>query len=60
MRTWLLDRQAEADLEAQLDYLIARGASDAAERLSRRIKAFLGDFLTVYPATGIFLDHRGL
>ena len=60
MRRWVLDRQAEADLQNQLDYLIERGAVDAAERLSVRIKAFLRDFLTVYPATGVFLDHRGL
>ena len=60
MRTWVLDRQAEADLQAQLDYLIEGGAVDAAGRLSARIKTFLHDFLTVYPATGIFLDHRGL
>ena len=60
MRTWVLDRQAETDLQAQHDYLIEHGAVAAAERLSARIKAFLRDFLTVYPATGIFLDHRGL
>ncbi len=60
MRRWVLDRQAEADLQAQLDYLIERGAVGAAERLSTRVKSFLRDFLTVYPATGVFLDHRGL
>lgn len=60
MRRWVLDRQAEADLQAQFHYLIEHGAVDAAERLSARIKAFLGDYLTAYPATGIFLDHRGL
>jgi len=60
MRTWVLDRQAEADLQVQLDYLMEHGAVDAAERLSARIKAFLRDYLAVYPATGIFLDHRGL
>ena len=60
MRTWVLDRQAEADLQAQLDYLIERGAVSAAERLSARVKAFLRDHLTIYPATGIFLDHRNL
>jgi len=60
MRGWVLDRQAEADLQNQLDYLIEHGAVDAAERLAARIKAFLRDFLTVYPATGIFLEHRGL
>ena len=25
MRTWVLDRQAETDLQAQLDYLIEHG-----------------------------------
>ena len=45
MRHWVLDRQAEADLQSQLDYLIERGAVEAAERLAR---------------TGIFLDYRGL
>jgi plasmid stabilization system protein ParE len=60
MRRWVLDRQAEADLQDQLDYPIERGAVDAAERLSARIKAFLSDFLTAYPATGVFLEHRGL
>jgi len=60
MRRWVLDRQAEADLQAQLDYLIERGAVNAAERLSTRIRSFLRDFLAVYPATGAFLDHRGL
>jgi plasmid stabilization system protein ParE len=60
MRRWVLDRQAEADLRAQLDYLIEHGAVSAAERLSRRVKSFLRDFLTAYPATGVFLDHRGL
>ena len=60
MRSWVLDRQAEADLQAQLDYLTEHGAVDAAARLSARIKAFLRDYLTVYPATGIFLDHRRL
>ena len=60
MRRWVLDRQAEADLRAQLDYLIERGAVSAAERLAERVKSFLRDFLTVYPATGVFLDHRGL
>lgn len=60
MRRWLLDRQAEADLQDQLDYLIELGAVDAAERLSTRIKAFLRDFLSLHPATGLFLDHRGL
>ncbi len=60
MRGWVLDRQAEADLQSQLDYLIERGAVDAAERLSTRLKTFLRDYLTVYPATGIFLNHRGL
>lgn len=53
MRTWVLDRQAEADLQVQLDYLMEHGAVDAAERLSARIKAFLRDYLAVYPATGI-------
>jgi plasmid stabilization system protein ParE len=57
VRRWVLDRQAEADLQAQLDYLLEQGAIDAAERLSAR---FLHDFLTLYPGTGIFLDHRGL
>jgi len=60
VRRWVLDRQAEADLQAQLDYLIERGAVDAAEKLSARIKAFLRDFLTAHPATGLFLDHRRL
>lgn len=60
MRRWVLDRQAEADLQVQLDYLVEQGAIEAAERLSARIKSFLRDFLTVYPATGVFLDHRGL
>jgi plasmid stabilization system protein ParE len=60
MRTWFLDRQAEADLQAQLDYLVERGAVRAAERLSARVKSFLSDFLTIHPATGRFLDHRGL
>jgi plasmid stabilization system protein ParE len=35
MRRWVLDRQAEADLQAQLDYLIERGAVEAAARLRR-------------------------
>jgi len=60
MRRWVLDWQAEADLQAQLDYLIERDAVEAAERLFARIKSFLRDFLTVYPGTGVFLDHRGL
>ena len=60
MRRWVLDRQAEADLQAQLDYLIECGAVNAAAKLSARVKAFLTDFLTVYPATGAFLDNRGL
>ncbi|HEY7548957.1 MAG TPA: type II toxin-antitoxin system RelE/ParE family toxin [Hyphomicrobiaceae bacterium] len=60
MRRWVLDPQAEADLQEQLDYPIDRGAVDAAERLSERVKAFLRDFLTAYPATGVFLGHRGL
>jgi plasmid stabilization system protein ParE len=60
MRSWVLDRQAEADLQSQLDYLIEHGAVGAAERLSKRVKAFLHDFLTTYPSTGVFLDHRGL
>jgi plasmid stabilization system protein ParE len=60
MRDWVLDRQAEADLDAQLDYLIQRGAVNAAERLSARVKSFLCEFLTAHPATGVFLDHRGL
>jgi plasmid stabilization system protein ParE len=60
MRRWVLDRQAEADLRAQLDYLIECGAVEAAERLLERAKSFLRDFLTVYPGTGVFLDHRGL
>jgi plasmid stabilization system protein ParE len=60
MRRRVLDRQAEADLHAQLDYLIECGAVTAAERLSLRIKLFLRDFLAVYPATGAFLDHRDL
>jgi len=47
MRAWVLDRQAEADLQAQLDYLIEHGAVGAAERLSARIKAFLRDHLAV-------------
>jgi len=60
VRRWVLDRQAEADLQVQLDYLMERGAVDAAEQLSARVKVFLRDFLTVHPRTGIFLDHRGL
>jgi plasmid stabilization system protein ParE len=60
MRRWILDRQAEIDLQNQLDYLIERGAVLAAERLASRVRAFLQDFLTIYPATGVFLDHRGL
>lgn len=56
----VLDRQAEADLQDQLDYLIEHGAVGAAEGQSARIKAFLRDFLTVHPSTGVFLDHRGL
>ena len=60
MRRWVLDRQAEADLHSQIDYLIERGALDAAERLSARLAAFLRDFLTTYPSTGTFLGHRGL
>jgi plasmid stabilization system protein ParE len=60
MRTWVLDRQAEADLQAQIDYLIEHGAVSAAERLSARVRAFLSDFLTVHPATGRFLEHRDL
>jgi plasmid stabilization system protein ParE len=60
MRRWVLDRQAEADLQAQIDYLIERGAVGAAERLSERVRSFLRDFLTVHPRTGIFLDYRGL
>jgi len=60
MRSWVLDRQAEADLQAQIDYLIEHDAVDAADRLLARVKVFARDYLTVYPATGIFLDHRGL
>jgi plasmid stabilization system protein ParE len=60
MRTWVLDRQAEAGLQAQLDYLIERGAVGAVEQLSVRVKAFLRDHLSVFPATGLYLDHRGL
>jgi plasmid stabilization system protein ParE len=60
MRRWVLDRQAEADPQAQIDYLIERGAVGAAERLSERVRSFLRDFLTVHPRTGIFLDYRGL
>lgn len=33
---------------------------DAAKRLSARVKALQRDYLAVYPATGIFLDPRGL
>lgn len=44
MRTWVLGRQAEADLEAQLNYLIEQRAIDAAERLAARIKTFLRDY----------------
>jgi hypothetical protein len=60
VRRWVLDRQAEADLHGQNDYLTERGAVGAAERLSARLAGFLRDFLTAYPSTGIFLDHRGL
>jgi plasmid stabilization system protein ParE len=60
MRQWVLDREAEADLRAQVDYLIDRGAVDATERLAERVMSFLRDFLSVYPATGVFLAHRGL
>ena len=60
MRRWVLDREAEADLQAQIDHLLEQGAVDAAERLAARLKSFLRDFLTTYPATGAFLDHRGL
>jgi plasmid stabilization system protein ParE len=60
MRRWVLDRQAEADLQAQLDYLIARGAVAAAAGLLARVRSFLRDFLTVYPGTGVFLNHRNL
>ena len=51
MRRWVLDRQAETDLQIQIDYLIERGAIDAAERLSARLATFLRDFLTAYPST---------
>jgi plasmid stabilization system protein ParE len=60
MRRWVLDQQAETNLRAQLDYLIERGAVNAAEKLSARVKSFLRDFLTIYPATGAFLGHRDL
>jgi plasmid stabilization system protein ParE len=60
MRRWVLDRQAEADLQAQLDYLMEHGAIEVAEKLSTRVRSFLRDFLAVYPSTGVFLHHRGL
>ena len=60
MRRWVLDRQAEADLQDQINYLIEREAFDAAENLLERVAVFVRDFLAVYPRTGRFLDHRGL
>ena len=60
MRHWVLDQQAETDIQHQIDFLIEAGAFSAAQHLLARIKSYLRDYLTVYPATGMFLDHRGL
>ena len=60
MRTYAFSRRAESDLDAQIDYLISRGAFRPAEQLADRTESFLRNFLTAYPRNGRYIAERDL
>lgn len=60
MRTYVLDLEAQANIQSQTDYLVAQGAYAAAEALVERLETYLADFLCHYPATGNHIKERDL
>lgn len=56
----ILSPEASADLDQQIDYLLAQHAVEPAHRLKSRIADFLANHLAVYPLTGRFIAHRHL
>lgn len=52
--------RARINLDKQIDYLIAEGATRAAKTLRTRVRTFLTQFLMIYPRTGAYLAERDL
>ncbi len=57
MRRLRLAQEASDALDHQLSYLEQQGAYQAASSLHARVRNFLVDFLSVYPATGRYLPR---
>lgn len=60
MRRIVFDAAAADELYNQIDYLIRHHAPQAARALEARVYTFISEHLTIYPATGRELGHRGL
>lgn len=54
----VLDPIAAAELEAQIDYLLAVDAPQAATKLKARFDAFMEHFLAVLPRTGKHIAEK--
>lgn len=52
--------RARINLDSQIDYLVAEGATRAAKTLRTRVRTFLYSFLVPYPRTGSYLPECDL
>jgi plasmid stabilization system protein ParE len=60
MRTYRFAPAAEAALERQIDYLLERGAGQAARKLERRLRSFIEQTLCRFPFVGTHIPTRGI
>ena len=58
MRTVRLTPEAERALGDQVDYLVAKDATMAAQALAARVETFLTQTLAAYPRTGSHIIDR--
>ena len=60
MRRIRLMPEAERTLTAQLDYLLERHATTAAQALKTRVERYLTGSVAQFPRTGKFIGEHGL
>ena len=58
MRAYRFTPTASAALDQQIDYLIDRGALQAARNLEQRLRTYIADTLCLFPFAGTFIPER--
>ena len=60
MRSYRFAPAAEAALNRQIDYLLEKGAGQAARRIELRLRSFIGTTLCRFPFIGRHIPTRGV